>query len=171
MGKGQWQQAFCLHVHACDWLGGKMAATRSRRKAGPAYPLTQSQAAGASPQPGAHSRPVNHQRLRPRQQEPHMSCNGQPGQPRAHHITRDALIAMHTGALRSIWMPIERMRVTIRKHGCWRHRDGFEKKKIDYSNGKVVLACVVTSSAARFSGVGCRAVGTTPHGRWGWRWG
>lgn len=46
-----------------------------------------------------------------------------------------------------------------------------QKKKIDYSNGKVVLACVVTSSAARFSGVGCRAVGTTPHGRWGWRWG
>lgn len=46
-----------------------------------------------------------------------------------------------------------------------------QKKKIDYSNGKVVLACAVTSSAARFSGVGCRAVGTTPHGRWGWRWG
>jgi hypothetical protein len=50
-----------------------------------------------------------------------------------------------------------------------RHHDGFEKKKTDYSSGKCVLAWVVTSSAARFSGVGCRAVGTTPHGRWGLR--
>lgn len=58
-----------------------------------------------------------------------MSCNGRPGQPRARQITRAALAAMHPGALRSIWMPIEHMRVTISEHGNWRHHDGFEKKE------------------------------------------
>lgn len=72
---------------------------------------------------------VNHQRLRPRQQDLHTSCNGMPDQTKAHQITWAALMAMHPGALGSYWVPIERMCAIIREHGCWRHHDVFKKRK------------------------------------------